>query len=169
MDQRQVSVARPFLPAAANTLDDEQLLDRLGAYWEALGVSDTTQASQLAARTLQRLHNRPGAPGLSLLEQAIAAAGALLDDWLMAELALQRRGTALAAARAALLSGAVPADWPAALLAGSGMPAALREALRAAQAVPVPAARPAVMPTQRISLFSLLGPLRRLARPTSST
>ena len=50
-----MSVARPFLPATAAKLDDEQLLDRLGAYWEALGVSDPAQASQLAARSLQRL------------------------------------------------------------------------------------------------------------------
>ncbi len=160
MDRGKVSAAAPYLPAPSG----EWLFARLNAYWRALGVSDSDQVTALSEQALRRLPELPEIPGVDLVGQAIIAASDLLDDWLARALDLPRPSPALAAARAALLSGAAP-DWPAALFAPPGEAGTLREILRTVIAEPTPAPSPGVMPAQRIELFSLLGPLLRWWRP----
>lgn len=164
MDRGKVSVAAPYLPAPVAAPSSELLLDRLGAYWQALGVSDPDQVAALSEQALRRLPELPETPGVDPVGRAIVAAGDLLDDWLARALELSKPSPELAAARAALLSGAAP-DWPATLFAPPGEASALRDALRAAIAEPAPLSSPGAMPAQRIDLFSLLGPLLRLWRP----
>lgn len=125
----------------------ERLLECLQAYWAALGVSDPNLALALSEQTLRRLPEAAD-PGESAL-RAIIAAGELLDDWLAAALELPRPSPALTAARAALLSGAVP-DWPVALFAPPGATGIALEQLREAIAKPTPTPHPGFMPAQRI-------------------
>jgi hypothetical protein len=132
------SLAAPF---------GESLLDRLQTYWAALGVRDPNLALALSEQTLRRLPDFPE-EGESAA-RAIIAAGELLDDWLAAALNLPRPSPALIAARAALLSGAVP-DWPAALFAPPGTAGIALDRLRTAIAEPTPAPSPGLMPVQRI-------------------
>jgi hypothetical protein len=132
------SLAAPF---------GEPLLEGLKAYWAALGVSDPNLALALSEQTLRRLPDVPE-EGESAA-RAIIAAGELLDDWLAAALDLPRPSPALTAARAALLSGAVP-DWPAALFAPPGAAGIALDRLRAAIAEPTPTPSPSAMPAQRI-------------------
>jgi hypothetical protein len=132
------SLAAPF---------GEPLLEGLKAYWAALGVSDPNLALALSEQTLRRLPDVPE-EGESAA-RAIIAAGELLDDWLAAALDLPRPSPALTAARAALLSGAVP-DWPAALFAPPGAAGIALDRLRAAIAEPTPTPSPGAMPAQRI-------------------
>lgn len=164
MDRGKVSAAVSYLPPPPVALSSEWLFARLSAYWQALGVSDPDQITALSEQALRRLPELPEIPGVDLVGRAIIAASDLLDDWLAQALELSRPSPALAAARAALLSGAVP-DWPAALFAPPGENSILRDMLWAAIAEPTPAPHPGVMPAQRIDLFSLLGPLLRLRRP----
>ena len=138
MNTLRSSLATPFGPP---------LLERLQAYWAALGVSDPNLALALSEQTLRRLPDVPE-EGESAA-RAIIAAGELLDDWLAAALDLPRPSPALTAARAALLSGAVP-DWPAALFAPPGAAGIALDRLRAAIAEPTPAPSPGAMPAQRI-------------------
>ncbi len=143
MDRRPVntlrsSLATPFGPP---------LLERLQAYWMALGVSDPNLALALSEQTLRRLPDFPEEGEIAA--RAIIAAGELLDDWLAAALGLPRPSPALTAARAALLSGIVP-EWPAALFAPPGAAGIALERLRAAIAEPTPAPSPGSMPAQRI-------------------
>lgn len=158
MDRGKVSAAAA--PYLSPTPSGEDLLVRLGAYWRALGVGDPDQAAALSEQALRRLPEMPETPGVDSMGRAIVAAGDLLDDWLARALELPKPSPELAAARAALLSGAAP-DWPAALFAPPGEAGALRDILRTATAEPTPAPSPGVMPAQRIELFSLLGPLAR--------
>lgn len=160
MDRGKVSVAAPYLPAPVAVPSSELLLDRLGAYWRTLGVSDPDQVVALSEQALRRLPELPETPGIDPVARAIVAAGDLLDDWLARALELPRSAPDLAAARAALLSGAAP-DWPAALFAPPGVAETALETLRSAIAEPAPEPYPGVMPAQRIELFSLLGWLRR--------
>jgi hypothetical protein len=164
VDRGKVSVAAPYLSAPAAVPASELLFNRLGAYWRALGVSDPDQVTALSEQALRRLPELPETPGVDPVGRAIIAAGDLLDDWLARALELPKPSPTLAAARAALLSGAAP-DWPATLFAPPGEASALRGALRAAIAEPTPIPQPGVMPAQRIDLFSLLSPLLRLWRP----
>ena len=138
MNTLRSSLAAPF---------GEPLLEGLKAYWAALGVSDPNLALALSEQTLRRLPDFP-AEG-EFAARTIIAAGELLDDWLAAALELPRPSPALTAARAALLSGAVP-DWPAALFAPPGAADLALEQLREAIAKPTPAPSPGVMPAQRI-------------------
>ena len=163
MDRVKVSAAAPFLAPPAAMPASELLMSRLGAYWRALGVTDPDQAAALSEQALRLSNELPELAGLDPAARAIAAAGELLDDWLARALALPRQARVLAAARAALLSGAAP-DWPAALFAPPGEAGAVLDALRAAIAEPAPLPSSGAMPVQRIDLFSLLGPLRRLWR-----
>jgi hypothetical protein len=143
MDRRSVSTLRSSLAAPFSA----RLLDRLKAYWAALGVADPNLALALSEQTLRRL------PDLSdeaeSAARAIIAAGELLDDWLAAALDLPRPSPALTAARAALLSGAVP-GWPVALFAPPGAAGIALDRLRTAIAEPTPAPSPGAMPAQRI-------------------
>jgi hypothetical protein len=89
----------------------------LSAYWRALGVSDPDQIAALSEQALRR-----GLPDLTRLPGSVdgrVGGRELLDDWLARTLDLPRQPQALAAARAALLGGAVP-DWPAVLFAPPG-------------------------------------------------
>lgn len=138
MNTLRSSLAAPF---------GEPLLEGLKAYWAALGVSDPNLALALSEQTLRRLPDVPE-EGESAA-RAIIAAGELLDDWLAAALDLPRPSPALTAARAALLSGAVP-DWPAALFAPPGAAGIALDRLRAAIAEPTPAPSPGAMPAQSI-------------------
>lgn len=162
MDRGQVGVATPYLPPPASSA--EFAIARLGAYWRALGVHDPDQVAALSEQALRRATESPESPGLEPVARALVAAGELLDDWLARTLDLPRPSQELAAARAALLSGAVP-DWPAALFAPPGEAGAVLDALRAAIAEPTPSPRTSPMPAQRIELFWLLGPLRRWWHP----
>ena len=160
MDRSKVSAAAPYLPHPTAVSSITHLQHRLQAYWQAMGVSDPDQAAALSEQALRRAAELPEIPGLDTLARAIAAAGEVLDDWLALALELPRSAPDLAAARAALLSGAAP-DWPAALFAPPGVAETALETLRSAIAEPAPEPYPGVMPAQRIELFSLLGWLRR--------
>ena len=154
MDRSKVSTAASYLPHVAAALSIAQLHHRLLTYWRALGVNDPDQAAALSEQALRRAAELPETPDLDPAARTILAAGELLDDWLASALKLPRLSRELAAARAALLSGAAP-NWPAALFAPPGMAETALETLRAAVAEPTPAASPGVMPAQRIELFSL--------------
>ncbi len=164
MDRGKVSVTEPYLPPALPAPSSEFVLARLGAYWRALGVTDPTQVAALSEQALRRAAESPEPSGLDPVARALTAASDLLDDWLARVLDLPRPSRELAAARAALLSGAAP-DWPAALFAAPGEADTVLDALRAALAEPTPPPNPGAMPAQRIDLFELLGPLRRLWHP----
>jgi len=165
VDRGKVSVAEPYLPPAQPAPSSEFALARLGAYWQALGVTDPDQIAALSEQALRRAAESPESPpGLDSVARALVAAGELLDDWLARALELPRPSRELAAARAALLSGAAP-DWPAALFAAPGQADTVLDTLRAARAEPTPPPSSGAMPAQRIELFGLLGPLRRLWRP----
>ncbi len=161
MDRAPVNAAALYLAPPSATPSNDLLLGRLGAYWRALGVTDPDQVAALSEQALRRVPDPPEFP--DLLTGALAAARDLLDDWLAQTLDLPRRSRALAAARAALLSGAVP-DWPAVLFAPPGAARDVTDALRAVLAEPTPAPAPGAMPVQRIELFSLLDPLGRWRR-----
>lgn len=154
MDRRPVNTLRSSWSASSN----EPLLEDLKAYWMALGVTDSGLALALSEQTVRRLPDRPDDDEESTA-RAIIAAGELLDDRLAAALDLPRPSPALRAARAALLSSAVP-EWPTILFAPSSAAKPALERLRAAIAEPTPAPNPAPMPTQQIELFSLGFPLR---------
>jgi len=160
VDRSKVSAAASYLPHPPAAPSIAHLQRRLQSYWQALGVSDPDQAAALSEQALRRAAELPQTPGLDPLAHAIAAAGEVLDDWLARALELPRSAPELAAARAALLSGAAP-DWPAALFTPPGVAETALETLRSAIAEPAPAPCPGVMPVQRIELFSLLGRLRR--------
>ncbi|MCU0807045.1 MAG: hypothetical protein MUC53_03560 [Candidatus Contendobacter sp.] len=164
MDRGKVGVMEHYLPPLPPAPSSEFVLARLGAYWQALGVTDPAQIAALSEQALRRVAESPESPGLDAVARALVAAGELLDDWLARTLELPRPSRELAAARAALLSGAAP-DWPAALFAPPGEADALLDALRAAIAEPTPPPSPGAMPAQRIDLFWLLGPLHRLWHP----
>jgi uncharacterized protein (DUF2236 family) len=164
VDRGKVSVTEPYLPPAPPAPSSEFVLARLDAYWRALGVRDPTQIAALSEQALRRAAESPEPAGLDSLARALAAASELLDDWLARTLDLPRPSRELAAARAALLSGAVP-DWPTALFAPPGEADTLLDALRRAVAEPTPPPTPGAMPAQRIDLFEVLGPLRRLWHP----
>ncbi len=159
MDRAPLGAVAPWLPAAPPS--SELVLARLDAYWRALGVIDPQQIAALSEQTLRRASEWPETSGLEPVAQALSAARNLLDDWLARTLDLSsQQPRALAAARAALLSGAVPA-WPAALFAPPDAADDVRDALRAAIAEPTPPPAPGVMPAQPIELFSFFGLLRR--------
>jgi len=168
VDHGKVNTAPPYLAPPVAVPSNELLFGRLGAYWQALGVTDPAQVTALSEQALRRASELPEMPGLDPLARALVAAGELLDDWLARMLELPRQSRELAAARAALLSGAVP-DWPAALFAPPGEADIVLDALRAAIAEPTPPPTPGAMPAQRIDLFGLLGPLRRLWHPELRT
>lgn len=169
MDRGKVSAAHhPYLAPPAAPLASELLFGRLGAYWQTLGVTDPAQVAALSEQALRRADELPETPGLDPLARALLAANELLDDWLARVLDLPRTSRNLAAARAALLSGVVP-DWPTALFAPPGEAETLLDTLREAIAESTPPPLPGPMPPQRIELFSLLGPLRRLWRNPATT
>jgi hypothetical protein len=161
VDRGKVSVAEPYLPPSQPISSSDFVLARLGAYWQALGVTDPAQVAALSEQALRRVAESPESPGLDAVARALVAAGELLDDWLARTLELPRPSRELTAARAALLSGAAP-DWPAALFAPPGEAGTVLDALHAAIAEPTPPPSPGAMPAQRIDLFWLLGPLHRL-------
>ena len=161
MDRGKVSIVEPYLPSSQPAPSSEFILARLGAYWQALGVTDLAQVAALSEQALRRAAESPEPPGLDPVTRALVAAGELLDDWLARALELPRPSRELTAARAALLSGAVP-DWPAALFAPPGEADTVLNILRAAIAEPTPSPIAGAMPAQRIDLFWLLGPLHRL-------
>lgn len=164
MDRGKIGAAHSLAAPTVALAAEEELHARLGAYWRALGVTDPDQVAALSEQALRRLPELPETPGLDPPARAIVAAGDLLDDWLARMLDLPRPSRALAAARAALLSGAAP-NWPKVLFAPPGEAESVFEELGAALAEPTPAPVPGSMPAQRIDLFRLLGPLRRPWRP----
>ena len=168
MDRGKVSAPHPpYLAPPVAAPSSALLFGRLGAYWQALGVTDPAQVAALSEQALRRTAELPETPGLDPLARALLAASELLDDWLARALDLPRTSPVLIAARAALLGGAAP-DWPTTLFAPPGEAEALLDTLRDAIAEPTPAPVPGAMPVQRIELFSLLGPLRRSRREAPS-
>lgn len=145
MDGHAVSLLHPLLITPFST----SLLENLKIYWSELGVNDANLALALSEQTLRRLPDFGAAEENEYTVRAVIAAGELLDDWLAAALELPRPSRALTAARAALLSGAVP-DWPSAVFAPLGTADAALEHLRRTIAQPTPVPSPSVMPTQRI-------------------
>ena len=167
MDRGKVSAPHPpYLAPPVAAPSSALLFGRLGTYWQALGVTDPAQIAALSEQALRRAADLPETPGLDPLARALLAASELLDDWLARALDVPRAAPALVAARAALLGGVAP-DWPTTLFAPPGEAEALPDILREAIAEPAPEPVPAAMPTQRIELFSLLGPLRP-PRPEAS-
>ena len=166
MDRGKVGAAVPYLAPPVAAPSGEQLHARLGAYWRALGVTDPAHVAALSDQALRRTAELPLAPELDPLARTIIAAKELLDDWLARALDLPHSSPALAAARAALLSGVAP-DWPKTLFAPPGEAEPLSDTLREAIAEPTPAPGPGAMPAQRIDLFWLFGPLRRLWRQST--
>lgn len=163
MDRGKVSAVTPYLPEPVAAPSIEQLYSRLGMYWRALGVHDPERVAQLSEAALQRAATLPIMPDADPMARAIAAAGELLDAQLAQVLGQPQSARALTAARAALLSGAVP-DGVDTLFASSGATGAMLEELRAALAESTPEPSPSAMPAQRIELFSLFGPVLRLWR-----
>lgn len=153
MDRSKVSAATHYLSAPPPP-SSELLLARLSAYWRALGVTDPDQVTALSEQALRRVPELPELPGIDPVGRAIVAANDLLDDWLAQALELPRPSAALAAARAALLSGAI-SDWPKALFAPPGQAGTVLDRLGAVIAEPTPAPILGTMPAQRIELFSL--------------
>lgn len=142
MDRKPVNTLRSSLA----TPSSEPLLESLRTYWTALGVADPNLALALSEQTLRRLPDHLDDGDAA---RAIIVASELLDDRLAAALDLPRPSSALLAARAALLSGAVP-EWPTVLFAPPSATEAALERLRAAIAEPTPAPCPGAMPAQRI-------------------
>ena len=168
MDRGKVGAAAPYLPPPVAVPSSAFVVARLGDYWRALGVTEPDQIVALSEQALRRAAESPEPPGLEPVARALIAADELLDDWLARALELPRPSRELAAARAALLSGATP-DWPVALFAPPGEADTVLDALRAAIADPTPPPSPGAMPTQRIDLFGLWGSLRRLWHPELRT
>lgn len=166
MDRSQVGTVGPYLAPLIAAPSDEQLHAQLGVYWRALGVTEPAHIAALSEQVLRRAAAPPPVPELDPLARAIIAAAELLDDWLARALDLPQSPRALAAARAALLSGVAP-DWPKTLFAPPGEAEPLSDTLREAIAEPTPAPGPGAMPAQRIDLFWLFGPLRRLWRQSA--
>jgi hypothetical protein len=154
---------QPYLGPPIAQPSSELVMGRLGTYWSSLGVSDPNQITALSEQALHRATELPDTPGLDLLARAMWATHDLLDDWLARTLDLPRHSRQVVAARAALLSGAVP-NWPSSLFAPPGETEVSLDILRDAIAQPTPTPAPAAMPTQRIKALSALGLFRLLWR-----
>ena len=166
MDRHPISATRVAADSAAlaSGLGHEPHLACLAAYWRALGVEDPSRINALSQEALRHAANAAPLPELDATGQALAAASALLDDWLARALALAPHSPEVRSARAALLSGAVP-DWPEALFAAPDEAHdSLLQRISAARAEATPPPDPRPVPTQRIALFRFLGPLYRLWR-----
>lgn len=165
MDRNPVRVASDLTaPISAPPPPHEPNLACLTAYWRALGVEDPAHIDALSQEALRQAASAAPIPELDPTGQALAAASALLDDWLARTLDVGPHSPELRAARAALLSGAVP-DWPTALFtAPNEADDTVLHQVRAALAQATPSTSPGAMPTQRIALFRFFGPLYRLWR-----
>lgn len=164
MDRNPVRAASDLAAPVLTPTPQEPNLNCLTAYWRALGVEDPARIEALSEEALRYAASAAPIPELDPTGQALAAASALLDDWLARVLEVAPHSPELRAARAALLSGAAP-DWPAALFtAPDEADDTVLHQVRAALAQATPPPSPGVMPTQRIALFRFLGPLYRLWR-----
>ncbi|MBK1642054.1 hypothetical protein CKO12_09240 [Chromatium okenii] len=125
---------------------------RLTVYLAALGVTDAAEVAQLTEQVRQQVASRAAAAPLEdTIEAAIEATLALLDAWLLTELG-EADPNALAAARAAVLSGEVP-GWTQRWLDGAAAESdTLAPQLRALQLTAVPPLAPLPMPTSTIDL-----------------
>ncbi len=144
----------------------DQVADRVADYLRALGIRDPLHLDRLAARIRPRVEARAASTPLEdPVEAAIEEAYGLLDEWLNLELGIEGDRDALFAARAAVLSGAVP-NWAARFAGVSGE--SLAAAIHGASALAVPEAAPLSMEPNTIELFwyrlgrGLAGTLRRL-------
>jgi hypothetical protein len=128
-------------PAAADrsALTWERVAQRVERYLGAMGVTEPLHRARLTARIRQRWEARVNAAPLEdPVETAIEETCALLDAWLCSEMDIEGDRAALFAARAAVLSGAVP-NWAArfAGVGGDSIAAQIRGA--SVQAIPEPA------------------------------
>lgn len=123
---------------------------RVSEYLQAMGVQEPLHLERLAARVRHRLEQRAATPLEDPLEAAIEEAGGLLDDWLIQELGIEGDRDALFAARAAVLSGAVP-NWAARFAGVSGE--SLAAAIHGASVRATPAPVPLAMDPTTIELF----------------
>jgi hypothetical protein len=123
---------------------------RLDDYLKTLGLQDPVGLERVRARVRLRVESRAVTGALeNPIEAAIEEAHILLDRWLADELGIEGDANLLCAARAAVLSGAVP-GWTARWAGLSDMsPAA---AIRAACIAPVPDYAPLTMESGTIDL-----------------
>lgn len=164
MDRSKVNAPHhSYLGPPVAPSSSEQMMNRLGAYWRSLGVTDPHQIAALSEQSLRRAEELPDIPGFDSLTRAMWATNELLDDWLARALDIPKHSRQLVAARAALLSGVAP-DWSSSLFAPPGEAEPLLDTLRDAIAQPTPTPAPAAMPTQRIKALSFMGLFRLLWR-----
>lgn len=147
--------------------------ERLGEYLRAMGVVDAFELELLSARARSRFQARMASAEVeNPLEAAIAEVNGLLDEWLDAELGMAGDRHMLLAARAAVLSGAVP-GWTARFAGVTGE--GIGGAIRSATVVAVPEPAPLDMPPSPILLCCygvrqrILARLRRLLGGGAST
>jgi hypothetical protein len=141
-------------PSAASW---EQVAERVADYLRALGVQDPLHIERLGARIRPRWDARVNTtPQEDPVEAAIEETCALLDAWLCTELGIAGDRATLFAARAAVLSGAVP-NWTARFAGVSGD--SLAAVIHAASVQAVPESAPLSMEPSTIDLFG-----HRLAR-----
>jgi membrane glycosyltransferase len=129
----------------------ESVAPRVTAYLRALGIRDPLDIERLAARVHARLDATQAVPSAKgPTETAIEETGALLDDWITAEVGIESDRNTLLTARAAVLSGTVR-GWAQRWSGVSGERVAAR--IRAASVQPVPEAAPLTMEPQPIRLL----------------
>ncbi|MBS1223839.1 MAG: hypothetical protein H6R24_517 [Proteobacteria bacterium] len=75
MDRGKVGVMEHYLPPLPPAPSSEFVLARLGAYWQALGVTDPAQIAALSEQALRRVAESPESPGLDAVARALVAAG----------------------------------------------------------------------------------------------
>lgn len=131
-------------------IDWQLLAQRLEAYLAAMGIDDRRELDRLSEQVRRRVEvRRAAAPLENALEAVIEETHALLDEWLIAELALEGDANALAAARASVLSGNLP-GWSARWSGLSDV--TLDEAIRAQRLTAVPEPAPLTMQPSVIDL-----------------
>lgn len=124
--------------------------ERVGDYLRAMGVIDAFELELLGARVRHRLLARMASAEVEdPLEAAIEEVNGLLDEWLDGELGMAGERHTLLAARAAVLSGAVP-GWTARFAGVAGE--SIAGAIRAATAQPTPEPAMLDMPPSPILL-----------------
>jgi hypothetical protein len=140
--------------------DWHRAAERVGAYLASMGVREPREAESLREQVKQRVEARATkVPLEDPVEAAIEETLTLLDRWLAAELEVDGDANTVAAARAAVLGGAVP-GWTARWAGLSGR--SLAAEIRALCIPAVPESAPLTMEPNPIDLF-----LHRLARRIS--
>ena len=142
----------PSPPASSfGPADRAGVADRVSRYLHSMGVRDPVEIARLSASVRDRLESRAAlAPLEDPLESAIEETIASLDQWLVSELGgVEADLGVLPAARAAVLSGAIP-GWSA---RWAGLAErSLADEIRTRCLAPVPGPAPLVMEPSTIEL-----------------